>query len=44
MAEQILDPYATLGVGRDAGPRELARRLCFEGELAGEEGFEPSIS
>lgn len=25
MAEPILDPYATLGVGRDAGPRELAR-------------------
>ena len=25
MAEQILDPYATLGVGRDAGPGELAR-------------------
>ena len=25
MAKQILDPYATLGVGRDAGPRELAR-------------------
>jgi curved DNA-binding protein CbpA len=31
MAERILDPYATLGVGRDAGPRELAsayRRLA----------------
>jgi hypothetical protein len=25
MAEQILDPYATLGVRRDAGPGELAR-------------------